>query len=517
MHAQSTTELPVSSRRHAPFARLTSARLKHLLFSLAGALSLVPFRPLVALASCLALITLLVVGPPAAAAAISSVVGSKAWSGGPGVAVCFPSDGGTCIDTSTDQVVVPAESPSYGWQCAELAVRFWDSMGWEHGWFGGNGVDFYSWGQSHPSVATVYPNGDGYMPVHGDLIVVADSGSGGEPGHVAVVDYTDDAKNVHVKEQNNSRTGQATYGFSGGSLSRQGDARRILGVVHANANIYGSISDLRGVDMNQTGSGRTEVHILSAASNYQQFTNHVATSLEATSPDKWAFSWASNGDLFGIAMNQTGSGRTEVHVLSADSDYQQFSNHVATALEATAPSDWTFQVAPNRDLVAIRMHGSASGRTEVHVLSAASDYQQFTNHVATALNTVNANQWEFRLTSQGDIVGVNLNGTGSGRTEVHTLSAASNYQQFSQHIATALELTDRTQWEFQLAANGDVLGIKLNGTASGRTEVHTLSASSNYQQFSLHDATALAQVLPGIWNFGVGSFASPSNGCTTCR
>ena len=104
--------------------------------------------------------------------------------------------------------------------------------------------------------------------------------------------------------------------------------------------------DLRGVEMRQTGSGRTEVHVLSAAANFQQLTDEVATALETTTPEKWAFAWASNGDLFGIAMNQTGSNRTEVHVLSADSNFQQFSAHVATSLNTTAPTEWTFGVNP---------------------------------------------------------------------------------------------------------------------------------------------------------------------------
>jgi hypothetical protein len=41
--------------------------------------------------------------------------------------------------------------------------------------------------------------------------------------------------------------------------------------------------------MKDTGSGRTEVHILSAASNYKQFTLHQATALGMTDPYSWSF------------------------------------------------------------------------------------------------------------------------------------------------------------------------------------------------------------------------------------
>ena len=194
-------------------------------------------RPAAALALLvLVLTTLTALNAGAAYAAVTSVVGSREWAGGSGVAVCYPSTPAPCLDRSTGSAVTPSESASFGWQCAELAVRFWDTMGWESGWFGGNGVDFYTWGLNHPGVATVYPNGHiASPPVHGDLISVSDGASTPEPGHVVVVDYVDNT-GVHVMEQNNSATGRATYKLTAGTLSRQYDLRTILGVVHANAN-----------------------------------------------------------------------------------------------------------------------------------------------------------------------------------------------------------------------------------------------------------------------------------------
>jgi hypothetical protein len=245
----------------------------------------------------------------------------------------------------------------------------------------------------------------------------------------------------------------------------------------------------------------TEVHILSAASNYTQFALHAATALGTTYRTQWQFAFAPNGDLVGVDMNGTGSGMTEVHILSAASNYTQFSDHLATALGSSSPQQWQFAIAPNRDLVAVKMNGTGSSRTEVHILSAASNYTQFALHAATALAMTNPTQWSFQLRGR-DLVGVDMNGTGSGRTEVHILSAASNYTQFSDHWATALGSSSPQQWQFNVAPNGDLVAVKMNGTDSGRTEVHILSAASNYTQFAVHAASALAMANPYSWSFG---------------
>lgn len=123
-----------------------------------------------------------------------------------------------------------------------------------------------------------------------------------------------------------------------------------------------------------------------------------------------------NSDLF--AINRAGgSGRTDLHVLSAASGYQQFSAHVATALGAT-DANWEFALAPNRDLAAVARRNTGSGSTELHVLSAGSGYQGFSQSGASAFGQTDSN-WNFFLNSARDLVGVNRAFTGSGSTEVH--------------------------------------------------------------------------------------------------
>jgi subtilisin family serine protease len=78
-----------------------------------------------------------------------------------------------------------------------------------------------------------------------------------------------------------------------------------------------------------------------------------------------------------------------------------------------------------------------------------------------------------------DLIAIKKSGTGSNSTEVHILSGASNFQQFILQTGTALHETDQT-FDFALADwNGDgrpdLIAIKKSGTGSNSTEVHVVN------------------------------------------
>ena len=229
-------------------------------------------------------------------------------------------------------------------------------------------------------------------------------------------------------------------------------------------------NDLFIILQSGTGTHTTEVHVLSAASNYQQFTVHLPTALHETDGN-WAFAVAANRDLF--AINKAGgSGTTEVHVLSAASNYQQFTAHLPTALHPTNSAAWDFEVAAdNRDVFAINKSGGNS-RADVHVLSAASNYQQFSAHISTALHSTNSAAYEFTLAENRDVAVVSKisDSVSSGATEMFVLSAASGYQSLSKG-STAFPQADST-WNFFLNSARDLVGVKRTQTGSGTTEVH---------------------------------------------
>ena len=235
---------------------------------------------------------------------------------------------------------------------------------------------------------------------------------------------------------------------------------------------------------------------IAQSTKYQTFILHTDTALE-TAPDNFAFALAPNRDLFIIKKRNTGTNTTEVHVLSATSGYKEFSLHTGTALEV-APDDFAFALAPNRDLFIVKKRNTDTKTTEIRVLSAASGYKEFSLDTDTALEVAPDN-FDFALASNLDLFAIKKRNTGTNTTEVHVLSAASKYKQFSLQTGTALEVAP-DDFDFALAPNRDLFVIKKRNTGTNTTEVHVLSAALEYKQFSLHTGTAL-EVAPDDFAF----------------
>jgi len=124
---------------------------------------------------------------------------------------------------------------------------------------------------------------------------------------------------------------------------------------------------------------KTAVHVLTAASGYQQFALETRTVLGGTDPATSTFQLAENGDLFWIVYDDPGPPpKTAVHVLSAASGYQQFVLETRTALDSTGPAGYIFQLAENRDLFCIVNNDpDPTPATAVHVLSATPHHHRW--------------------------------------------------------------------------------------------------------------------------------------------
>jgi hypothetical protein len=232
---------------------------------------------------------------------------------------------------------------------------------------------------------------------------------------------------------------------------------------------------------------------------FNQVRLHTDTAL-ATSDETYRFLLGSNNDLVVIKTGDTRSGMTELYTLTAQSHYQSFGTHAVTALGFTDET-WDFALAANRDLYAIKKSGTDSGSTEVHILSADSNYQQYALQTGTG-QTETDDSWSFCVANNRDVIGIKRNKTGSGRTEVHVLAADTNYQRFSLQTGTALHPTDE-HWDFGLASNRDLYAVRRWNTGTGTTEVHILTSSSNYANFALQTGTALEES-NSHWAFAVG-------------
>jgi hypothetical protein len=226
----------------------------------------------------------------------------------------------------------------------------------------------------------------------------------------------------------------------------------------------------------------------------QSYKLQTPTALGPT-PDTWSFQVFSNGDLVGI-QRQGSKGKTEVHVLTASSNFQRFALQTETAL-ASSDDSWEFVALANRDLMAVR-RGGASGKTEVHVLDAERDYRAFRLQVPTALPPTDR-RWSFGANAEGDLVCINRL-SNIGQTEVFVLDARSRYAKVALQMHTALHATDTT-WDFGVMPNGDVVAINRGGD-SKRSEVHVLAVEKRYGAFRLQVPSPLPAVDKN-WKFAL--------------
>ena len=244
----------------------------------------------------------------------------------------------------------------------------------------------------------------------------------------------------------------------------------------------GPNGDLFAIKKSNTGTKSTEIHVISAASGYQKFTLQTGTALHETD-GSFDFAVADNGDVFAIKKSGTGSGKTEVHVLTAASKYQKFGLQTGTVLHNTDDS-FAFGIGPNRDLYAIKRAGVSS--TEVHVLNGVNNYQSFSLQTGTALHKTDQT-FSFLVAPNGDLLAIKRSGTGTKKTEVHLLPRRNNFQSFGLQTGTALHEVD-SSFAFVLGPNNDIYAIKKTGTGTGMTEIHILAAKNNYEKFGVSAA-----------------------------
>jgi hypothetical protein len=247
----------------------------------------------------------------------------------------------------------------------------------------------------------------------------------------------------------------------------------------------------------QLGDMESEAEVLqeirSALSGpYQAFNMHTATALPSTDSD-WEFEVASNGDIFAILKRGGFSHMTELHVLSAASGYTKFSQHQPTAWGPSG-SNVDFLVAKNRDLYAIAKNGTGTGTTEVHVLTARSGYKSFLLQTGTALRETDDN-WEFELAGNNDVIAINKVGFG-GFMQLLALGKSYNYQQFVQHSQLPLPSGNAT---FALdPISRDLYAFLRSATGTHSTEVHVMGYDRLNTVFTMQTGTVLGETDPSV-------------------
>ncbi|KAF1706178.1 reprolysin-like metallopeptidase [Pseudoxanthomonas sacheonensis] len=258
-------------------------------------------------------------------------------------------------------------------------------------------------------------------------------------------------------------------------------------------------------------SNFTEVFPLDGANNFSRFSYGTATGLARTGIDKaWNFQFADynadgKSDLYTI-FKVGASNTTEVHVLSGADRFKTFLYHGTTPLAQTGSDNrWIFKAGDYNkdgkpDIYAILRVG-ASGKTEIHVLNGADNFKTYLAHTATTLaNTGTDYAWEFALGDYNadntlDLYTIFKNGA-SGKTEVHVLNGATNFQSYLLNTASVLYATGSSNvWNFKVGDYNkdgklDVYAIYKQG-GSGKTEVFVMNGADGFQTYLASIATAL--------------------------
>lgn len=265
-----------------------------------------------------------------------------------------------------------------------------------------------------------------------------------------------------------------------------------------------------------TGTKTTEVHIMDGGTLYQSFLVQTGTALHETNAD-WQFTegdYNRDGvkDLIAIKRRNTGTNKTEVHVLNGANNYQSFILQIGTALGVT-DDNWSFTCGDYNkdgfvDVIAIKKQITGTKKTEVHILNGANNFQSFLLQTGTVLPEITTKcefmYGDYNNDGTKDIYAVLKNSTGTKKTEVHVLNGANNFQSYLLNIGTALHETGDT-WSFTLGdinsdGKQDVIGISKSSTGTRRTEVHALNGANNFQSFVVQTGTILSETNAN-WEF----------------
>ncbi len=290
-------------------------------------------------------------------------------------------------------------------------------------------------------------NGDGKQDIYG--VLKAGSGSGMTEVHVLNGANNFQSFLINIPTVHHSTETDGTWVYNLGDYNRDGKR------------------DLYAINKATGASGTTEVHILDGSNQFQSYLLNTGTVLHRTGSDNsWEFNLGDynndgNLDLYAVNKYTGSSGMTEVHVLNGANNFQSFLLNKATILHLTgSDGSWTFSLGDfngdsKPDLYAINKATGNSGTTEVHILNGANEFQSFLLNTATGLHpTGSDDSWEFNIGNYNvdgklDIYAINKAGSTSGKTEIHVLNGADNFQSFLAHEASALHVTGfDCQWNF---------------------------------------------------------------------
>jgi hypothetical protein len=262
--------------------------------------------------------------------------------------------------------------------------------------------------------------------------------------------------------------------------------------VLVSAQVGGPNSMLAFVKTSNTPSGNVEVHVASGKDLFTTKIIDLPTVFSSTKDGTWQV--LLNLDLAFIKTRNTPGDRVELHILSAASDYTARVLDVSTTFGTVDGDKGVWQVLPNRDLALIKTSGTPHQLVEVHIASAESNYQKRIVEEETPYGVSDRNNGVWQFTTNRDMVFIKTQNTPHGHVEIHIAPQDSRYKARGAEFETVFLSENTGVWEY--FSNTEVALIKTENTPSGHVEVHT----GNSKRHLLDLVTAFANENDGVWS-----------------
>ena len=142
----------------------------------------------------------------------------------------------------------------------------------------------------------------------------------------------------------------------------------------------------------------------------------------------------------------------------------------------------------------------------MHIAPGISRYQTRTQETGTVFNEENNGTWKlYDYDGDGilDLVYIKTSNTESNSVEVHVASGASTYSNFILQTGTTFAPETDGFWQLAPYSNrkaADLVFIKDANTGTGQTEVHAASKASNYATRVFEGGSCFAAEANGVWS-----------------
>jgi hypothetical protein len=281
--------------------------------------------------------------------------------------------------------------------------------------------------------------------------------------------------------------------------------------------------DLCFIKTQNTPEAAVEVHIASAASDYQQRVLEAMSDFNVADHGNGTWQvWGPHANgwptLYFIKTANTDSGTIEVHWDAFDPSTHRYirNGDLPTLYNQGDGANGTWQVCSTSDgapadLFFIKTLNTPGGWVEVHAASADSHYKQRILDVVSDFSVADRENGIWQLGAPyvngwPTLYFIKTANTDSGKIEVHwgTYNPSANAYRRVDDVPTWFTRSDGALGAWQLLTS---IGVPLpvfffvqdQGTASGRVEVQAASASSRYATLLFDQVSDFAVETDGVW------------------